>query len=74
MAWGWGLKQYTEAHGPPDPVLDDPTAFRVFVLMDDGIFVEPELGTRPWSCAATFERGLAQLLGPKALNFELRRR
>ena len=36
--------------------------------MDDGVFVEPELGLRPWGATATFERGLRQILGDRALN------
>ena len=59
-----------EAHSPPKPELNDPTAFRPFVLMDDAIFVEPELGLRRWCCAAAFEEGLAKLLGPRALNLK----
>ena len=38
--------------------------------MDDAIFVELELGLRPWCCAAAFEEGLAKLLGPRALNLK----
>ena len=38
------------------------------MLMDDGIFVEPEVGVRPWAAAAAFEAGLKQLLGPRSLN------
>eukprot|EP00972_Heterocapsa_arctica_P076884 11340636-Heterocapsa_arctica.AAC.1 len=38
--------------------------------MDDGIFVEPRLGLRPWAAASVFEEGLTKLLGPKAFNLK----
>eukprot|EP00972_Heterocapsa_arctica_P067215 9919296-Heterocapsa_arctica.AAC.2 len=38
--------------------------------MDNGLLVEPKLGTRPWAAAAVFEEGLAKLLGTKALNLK----
>jgi hypothetical protein len=49
MAWAWGLKQFTESCAPPDPGTQGTSRYRVFLLMDDAVFVEPLLGTRPWA-------------------------
>ena len=68
MAWGWALKQNTEAHKPGDAHYNDTVGYHAYVLMDDGVLVEPRLGVRPWSASATFEEGLRLLLGREALN------
>ena len=68
MAWGWALKQYTESHKPGDAHYNDTVGYHTYVLMDDGVLVEPRLGVRPWAASATFEEGLRIFLGRDALN------
>ena len=40
------------------------------VLVDDAVFVEPQVGLRPWISAEVFEAGVRQLLGDQAVNVE----
>ena len=68
MAWGRAPKQYTDAHRPGDAHHNDTVSYHTYVLMDDGVLVEPRLGVRPWAASATFEEALRILLGRDALN------
>ena len=53
MAWAWALKFWFEEHAPEDPDLNDTIPFHVFILMDDPVLVEPDIGLRPWLSAGT---------------------
>ena len=64
----WALKRYTEAHKPGDAHYNDTVGYHTYILMDDGVLVEPRLGIRPWAASATFEKGLRILLGREALK------
>ena len=69
MAWGWAPKPYTNAHKPGDAhCTETRSATILYVLIDDGVLVEPCLGVRPWAASATFEEGLRIILGWDALN------
>ena len=53
----------------PDPQEEDGAEpFESFMIVDDGILVEPRMGNRPDQSAWCWESGLCKLLGPKFLN------
>ena len=68
MAYGWGIKELFEAHGPQDPQWNDAPAFHCDFLMDDDILVEPLIGLRPWQSASTLEWSACKLFGQGAIN------
>jgi len=68
MAWAWALKMWYEARGPSDPEAHDDVAFHIFILMDDPVLVEPNIGIRPWLAAGALEEGIRKIFGPKAVN------
>ncbi|CAE7868156.1 unnamed protein product, partial [Symbiodinium necroappetens] len=71
MAYAWVLKAAHEAHGPSNPDWEaTDVAFHSFVLMDDSVLIEPDIGMRPWISVETAEAVTKQTLGPKAINPE----
>ena len=59
-----------QAFQPRQPAREGPKALRSTMLMDDAILVEPELGLRPGTSAATYGHGARTLWEPMALSLE----
>ena len=56
MGFAWVLKLAHGAHGPSDTHWELPSvAFHSFVLMDDTVLIEPDIGLRPWVSVETSE-------------------
>ena len=64
MGVGW-LHQQT---GPMNPIRDGAWRFRSLIFVDGGMFLEPNIGTRPAQSVACFEHGARLLLGDSAIS------
>ena len=69
----WGimaslLMQFVAAHSPANIWSEGPEAYVAYQYVDDGAFIEPWLGLRPWQVISLWEFGLIRCLGPGALN------
>ncbi|CAE7617473.1 kptA [Symbiodinium sp. CCMP2592] len=71
MGFAWVLKAGHEAHGPSNGRWEaSDVAFHSFVLMDDTVLVEPDIGLRPWVSVEVAEQMTRAALGPRAINPE----
>ena len=71
MGFAWLLKLAHQAFGPEDPKWEDTdVAFHSFVLMDDQVLIEPDIGCRPWTSVQTAEEATRAALGPDSINPE----
>ncbi|CAE7689640.1 unnamed protein product [Symbiodinium sp. CCMP2592] len=71
MGFAWVLKAGHEAHGPSNGRWEAAdVAFHSFVLMDDTVLVEPDIGLRPWVSVEVAEQMTRAALGPRAINPE----
>ena len=73
----WGVistltMQYIAAHKPKSGRTHGPESFEAFQFVDDGGFVEPALGLRPWLCSHLWERCVSLSLGHNAINVKKR--
>ena len=70
----WGiistlLMQYIAAHFPTNVHIEGPESLRAYQYVDDGAFVEPWLGLRPWKALTLWGDASARCLGPVAVHF-----
>ena len=68
MVFAWGVKWAHAGLRPPTPTTNDTVAFASKWLMDDGVILEPLVGTRPWLSMAVLEDCMRQMWGPEAIN------
>ena len=64
--------QYIAARRPPRCRRDGPEGFVAFQYVDDGAFVDPWVGLRPWLASSLWEGVLRHGLGVKAANTKKR--
>ena len=64
--------QYVAAFRPSDEYLEGPESFVAFRYVDDGAFIEPWVGVRPWQSVALWGDALATSLGRKAMHLKKR--
>ena len=69
-AWGRATEEFHRAHRPLQERRDLGRGFDCKVLVDDAVFVEPQVGLRPWISAEVFEAGVRKLLGNQAVNVD----
>ena len=62
------ITQYVSAFRPSNEYLEGPESFIAFQYVDDGAFVEPLVGIRPWQSVTLWEHALTTCLGDKALH------
>ena len=60
--WVRGVSDYHQSHRPWDPATEDEVAYASEFLVDDAVLIEPLLGLRPWTSAATWDRGCRMIL------------
>ena len=61
---GWFHQQY----GVGNPIRDGAWKRRNLIFVDDGMFLEPNVGTRPAQSVACFEHGAHLFLGDTAIS------
>ena len=74
----WGiistlLMQYIAANFPNNAHSEGHEAYLAYQYVDDGAFVEPWLGLRPWQALSLWEDALNRCLVPTAVHLEKRR-
>ena len=63
-----GVGWWHQKHGPTNVTRDGAWNFRSLIFVDDGMFLEPKVGTRPEQSVACFEHGARMLLGETAIS------
>ena len=69
-AFGGAIQQVHAAHRPVDAGWEDVTPFHSFVLVDDQVIIEPNLGLRAATSVWLAEWATRKLLGPNSINAE----
>ena len=69
----WGVistlvMQHVAAHRPAHPKRDGPEGFIAYQYVDDGAFVEPWVGLRPWLSPSLWERAMSEGIGLGAVH------
>ena len=62
------LMQYIAAYRPLGEFTDGPEPFIDYQYVDDGAFVEPWIGLRPWPAVSLWERALLECLGTNSAH------
>ena len=68
MHFAWVIKLAHAAFAPEDSRWEDSVPFHSFVLMDDTVLIEPEIGLRPQLSVALSEHVTKETLGEKSIN------
>ena len=63
-----GVKWLHSRYHPLNPIWDGPNSFISEIFVDDGMFLEARLCTRPKQCVEKWERAATQLLGETAIS------
>ena len=51
------VEWFHHQHGPSDPLRNGHMRFRSAVYVDDGMFIEPRIGSRPEQSVLCWEKG-----------------
>ena len=70
MVFAWAALLHHSNFHPEKRWRDGPEGFQAWALMDDTIFVEPQLGAREALSAHAFEVGVKGMMGEEAINEE----
>ncbi|CAE7227233.1 unnamed protein product, partial [Symbiodinium sp. CCMP2456] len=70
VAWSSAARSHHGAHRPNDPAFDDVVPFESKWLMDDGVAVEPMVGTRIQQSLDLLDATMKLVWGPEGVNVE----
>ena len=65
-----GIPKWRNAHDPTSAELSGEVPFPSFLFVDDGILIEPNLGTRCTESALCWEKGRRLTFGPNSANHD----
>ncbi|CAL1147366.1 unnamed protein product [Cladocopium goreaui] len=68
MHYAWVIKLAHEAFAPENSRWEDTVPYHSFVLMDDTVLIEPEIGLRPETSVALTEHLTRAVLGDASIN------
>ena len=68
MHFAWVIKMAHESFAPENSAWEDVVPFHSFVLMDDTVLIEPDIGLRPEVSVALTERITKKALGERSIN------